>query len=108
MTAKSLEYKPAGSTLWNDDPGEIYLLRCGKFYKIGMTRGLDVNARIKTFKCGNPYDIVCVHSFLVSYAKYTEGLLHSRFATKRIRNEWFKLSKSDVRWFCCLTYRDFE
>lgn len=74
--------------------GYVYLLKAGKFYKIGLTKTLD--ERIKQLSTIPPFDLELIHA-IASYDMYTlETDLHEKFSAKRKRGEWFELTQADV------------
>ena len=78
--------------------GFVYLLFDGELYKIGVTRG-DINKRIKKLQTGNPYSIVLIDSYQTNFPFQVEKMLHNRFVSKKVNNEWFDLSLEDVNNF---------
>ena len=66
------------------------------YYKIGKT-SKDINERLLALQTGNPNSlkVVCVIPCADSHS--LERFLHTQFANKRVRNEWFELDSSDVR-----------
>lgn len=83
---------------WNcDNPegGYIYCLhdQLGH-YKLGTTKRLD--DRIKQLSTQPPFDLTLEFSFKVLFARTYESHLHMRYAAKRLRGEWFKLTPDDL------------
>jgi hypothetical protein len=74
----------------------IYVLGCGEHVKIGVTR--DIAKRIRQLEAANPLPIVLLGKRTVPLASMliTEAWLHQRFATYRVRGEWFLVSADDV------------
>lgn len=70
----------------SDDQGRI---------KIGRAR--DVNDRIKEYT-KLPFEPEIVHTIKSNDYVLTEELFHLKFNKKRIRGEWFALSKKDIVW----------
>jgi len=66
----------------------IYFIQAGKNgpIKIGQTEN-DVENRIKQLQTGCPYKLKVV--WLYYGDRWTEAALHERFASDRIRGEWF-------------------
>lgn len=63
---------------------------CDKLYKIGKTK--NVEQRLKALKTGSP------HIYIVCFGRgISEGKLHQKFADKRVRGEWFRLTLSDIK-----------
>jgi hypothetical protein len=81
--------------------GFVYLLAGnGKYgsglYKIGKAE--DIRKRISDFRV-LPFDLILLHQFQSDNALLDEARLHSIFALKRVKGEWFELSDSDLIWF---------
>lgn len=77
--------------------GFVYLQRYGQDYKIGFTMSL--NKRGRQIQIELPGEIELVHSILTDDPKGVEAYWHKRFADRRTRGEWFRLTKSDVAAF---------
>lgn len=77
--------------------GTIYILKCGKYFKIGFTANV-IQKRIHALQTGNPYDITLVRVFEGNYvsAPSWENKAHKLVKRKRIRGEWFALDKYDL------------
>lgn len=78
-------------------PGYVYVQRHGTDYKIGYTTSL--NKRGRQIQIELPQEIELVHSILTDDPVGVEAYWHKRFAAKRTRGEWFKLTKADVAAF---------
>jgi hypothetical protein len=74
----------------------LYLISGGGLIKIGIAD--DVQKRIKTLNLASPVPLELVASFFVSNAMSVEGELHRHFSDKRVRGEWFDLSRQDIEW----------
>lgn len=77
--------------------GYVYMQRHSSDYKIGFTRSL--NKRGRQIQIELPQEIELVHSILTDDPAGVESYWHRRFADKRTRGEWFKLTKADVAAF---------
>jgi hypothetical protein len=77
--------------------GHVYMQRHGTDYKIGFTKSL--NKRGRQIQIELPQEIELVHSILTDDPAGVEGYWHRRFADRRTRGEWFKLTKADVAAF---------
>ncbi len=77
--------------------GHVYMQRHGSDYKIGFTKSL--NKRGRQIQIELPQEIELVHSILTDDPAGVEAYWHKRFATKRTRGEWFKLTKVDIAAF---------
>jgi Meiotically up-regulated gene 113 len=58
------------------------------FIKIGFTDRDDAEARIRSLQTGNPSSLVLLFTMPGSQAE--ERAIHQRFATHRVRGEWFR------------------
>jgi len=76
--------------------GYVYLLAGGDYYKIG--RSVNVDIRIAQIEPKLPFEIKLVHHAKVKDMYETEAFLHEKFADKRVRGEWFRLTQDDVGW----------
>lgn len=98
--------KPVGEPInlaeWVNKPtywrgGYIYILKdiqISGLYKIGKTR--NPVERMKAFGVQLPFAVELIHVIKCYSADEVERRLHSRFASKRERGEWFALSDEDV------------
>ncbi len=77
--------------------GYVYLQRHGGDYKIGRTKSL--NRRSREVQLELPQTVEPIHSILTDDPSGVEAYWHARFAEKRTRGEWFKLTKGDVAAF---------
>lgn len=80
--------------------GYIYLIcdRSNNLYKIGVTRKNPEN-RVHKLQTGNPTQLYIVDLYEYKYPFRLEKMLHNKFKTKRILNEWFELSDNDIKGF---------
>jgi len=85
--------------MFNTQKGCVYLIRNSHFeYKIGMTKQ-NVNKRLKQLQTGNSEDLELVKYVIVENYKKVEKSLHNHFSNKKIKREWFNLTKDDVNEF---------
>lgn len=80
--------------------GYVYLI-CdpGKeLFKIGVTTG-KIENRIKELQTGNGSELFISNHFKCDYPFKLEKMLHARFMTKRVLNEWFNLTIDDLSHF---------
>ena len=75
--------------------GFVYLLCDGEKFKIGMTRG-KIEKRIMELQTGNPNEIWMRDYYETDYPLYIEKMMHNRYASSNIKNEWFDLNASQV------------
>jgi len=56
-----------------------------------------VNRRVSQLATGSSVDLEVVHEIKTDDPAGVEAYWHRRFADRRLRGEWFKLSAADVR-----------
>lgn len=80
--------------------GFIYLIRIGDStkYKIGLS--LNPSRRLSQLEKSSPYEMTLVHVVIVDDMVKAERSLHEKYKARRIRGEWFDLSKEEVAEFC--------
>jgi len=92
-SGKPREIESVGATV----VGSVYLLKGrGGEYKIGRT-GSDVDRRRSQLATGSAVDLELAHEIRTDDPAGVEAYWHRRFADRRLRGEWFKLSAADVR-----------
>lgn len=74
--------------------GHVYLIRSGRFFKIGRTNSLA--RREKELAIQLPEPAETIHSIATDDASGIEAYWHRRFSGKRKNGEWFELSAADV------------
>jgi hypothetical protein len=77
--------------------GYVYLLKSGRFYKIGHTNAL--GRREYELAIQLPEKATTVHSITTDDPEGIERYWHERFKDRRANGEWFNLSSSDVAAF---------
>jgi hypothetical protein len=84
---------------YNDTIMFVYVIECGGFSKIGISK--NVEARLKQFREGNPFPctIAIKRRVLTSGAIYAERYLHDVFSDKRMHGEWFAVAAQEIRPF---------
>lgn len=77
--------------------GFVYLIKSGKYYKIGKTNSID--RRQYEIGLHLAEGIEPIHSIETDDPSGIEAYWHNRFKEKRMNGEWFNLNASDVRAF---------
>jgi Meiotically up-regulated gene 113 len=77
--------------------GTVYLLRAGKFYKIGMSNA--AGRREREIALQLPQRAAMVHVIRTDDPPGIEAYWHRRFADRRKNGEWFELSAADISAF---------
>ncbi len=79
--------------------GYVYLIEeinnNGK-YKIGSTRKLNVEKRIKELQTGNPNKLLLKYSFKTNNPFKLENMLHKYYKNVHKNGEWFELTNEEV------------
>ena len=77
--------------------GFVYLLKSGRYYKIGHT--LDVGRRRYDLAIQLPEPVTEEHVIRTDDPVGIERYWHSRFADRRKNGEWFELTRADITAF---------
>jgi len=77
--------------------GSVYLLRSGRYYKIGRSNA--VGRRERELAIQLPQKAVVVHSIKTDDPPGIESYWHRRFEARHKNGEWFELTALDVRAF---------
>jgi len=77
--------------------GYVYLLKHGQHYKIG--RSNDTARRRREISLLMPEELQHVHVIETDDPEGIEAYWHRRLASKRVRGEWFALTREDVTAF---------
>jgi hypothetical protein len=80
-----------------DQPGFVYLLKSGRFYKFGRTNA--VGRRERELAIQLPEKAALVHEITTDDAPGIEEYWHKRFAACRKNGEWFELSAREITAF---------
>lgn len=85
------------STQQQKEDGFVYLMKSGRFYKIGKTNA--VGRREYEFAIQLPERVTTVHVIKTDDPSGIEAYWHNRFRAKRKNGEWFDLDTADVMAF---------
>lgn len=81
---------------WSDyqrKSATLYILKCGEYLKIGITR--DMDKRLKQIDAANPMPVVKIATKTVPLAgvAFAEAWLHRELQESRVKGEWFAIDE---------------
>lgn len=79
------------------DFGFVYLMKSGRYYKIG--RSVCAEKRAYEVRLVLPEELALVHKIKTDDPAGIEAYWHHRFRDRRVRGEWFNLLAQDVKAF---------
>lgn len=79
--------------------GIVYLICDGEKFKIGVTTG-KIEKRLRELQTGNPNELWVSHYYETETPFRLEQMLHTKFHTTNVKNEWFDLDAYSVVHFC--------
>lgn len=94
---KTIEKEETADPGQSESFGHVYLIKSGRFYKIGRTKSMSRRERELAIQLPEPAETI--HSISTDDAPGIEAYWHNRFAGRRKNGEWFELSASDVKAF---------
>lgn len=75
--------------------GYVYLIKTNEYTKIGIS--IDPARRLDSIDGSSPYEVSLIHLIETDNMQRLETELHSQFAAKHHRKEWFLLSDEDIQ-----------
>lgn len=75
--------------------GFVYLLCDGEHFKIGMTKST-IEKRISQLQTGNSNEIYISSYHQTNYPYKIEQMMHIKYGSSRVKNEWFDLTVEQV------------
>ncbi len=79
------------------DEGFVYLIRSGRYHKIGRTNSVGQREYELTIQL--PEKATLIHKIRTDDPGGIEAYWHKRFLAKRTNGEWFELDRQDINMF---------
>lgn len=95
--AENRHAKPVEPTSGEDSFGHVYLMKSGKFYKIGHSNA--AGRREYELSIQLPEKLETIHIIATDDPRGIEAYWHRRFESKRMNGEWFNLDPADLQAF---------
>lgn len=76
------------------------LVGTDKYYKIGFSN--NISSRLTALRAGSPFELSLIHTIKTQSPHDLEYQLHLIYSAKRVKNEWFLLSDTDVKEICAM------
>lgn len=83
-----------GDGSWKAEQRCVYILRSGRYYKIGFAQ--DVAKRLSNINTSSPRPSTLVYAVETTRFRELEKALHERFSKRRTQREWFALTRRDL------------
>lgn len=75
--------------------GSVYIIQCGKFYKVGRTNG-SVQSRMRQLQAGNPIKLELICTLPDPEPSEIERIIHRAYKAQRTSGEWFRFEQQDI------------
>ena len=97
LAAPDVKPEDSGNTVEEMEHGYVYLMKSGKYFKIG--RSNSPGRREYELAIQLPEPVTTVHTIETDDPSGIERYWHERFSERRKNGEWFELNKNDVSAF---------
>jgi hypothetical protein len=76
--------------------GLVYIIGNDAYQKIGFSHNETVAPRLQQIQIYLPFDAAVLRTWNTHHYRVLESALHTRYATCRLRGEWFRLSAETI------------
>jgi hypothetical protein len=76
--------------------GYIYVISCGEYVKVGVSRRHPDKGRLQTLSTGMPYDLTLRLARRVANCYAEERRIHVTYGEHRVKGEWFQLNRKQI------------